>query len=392
MRFTAERIQRMPLSEIRAMGELARQVADPVHLEIGEPDFSTPEHIVTAACEAGRRGETHYTPTAGTLELRQAIAAKLERENGIVVDPETEVVATCGASGAIAQALLAVVDPGDEVVLLDPYWSNYLPLVQLAEGTPVVVRLDPEEGFRAGPERLERYLSPRTKALVLNSPANPSGVALSEAELRALVELCVERDILVISDEVYEKIVYDGRTHFSPASEPAFRQHVITCNSLSKTYAMCGWRVGYAAGRADVIRHIIQVQEPTNGNITSVAQAAAVAALNGPQEAVGAMVEVYRRRRDRLVAGLNAIDGLACRKPEGAFYVLVNVGGLRQSSAALAAELVREAGVVTVPGSAFGGAAEGHLRLSFATDEARLDEGLRRLERFVARRRAGLRS
>lgn len=379
----ADRVRRVPLSEIRVISQAAREVPGAIHLEVGEPDFPTAAHIVEAAHRAMAAGDTHYTAPAGTPAFREAVARKLLRENGIPVDPATEVLGTPGAAGALALALLATVDPGDEVLVPDPGWPNYATLVRLADGVPVPVPLVPEDGFRLTAAAVRERLGPRTRALILNSPSNPTGAAVGEAGLRAVVEACVTRGVTVIADEVYEHVRYPGAPpHWSPASEPAFRDHVITCNSLSKTYAMCGWRVGYAAGPADVIAAMGRLFEPGHANIGSFAQAAAVAALDGPQDCVAEMVAAYRARRDLVVPALRSIPGLDCLEPEGAFYAWVDVRAFGRPSAEFALDLLRRGGVATVPGTGFGRHGEGWIRLSFATRTDLLEEALERIDRF----------
>lgn len=378
-----ERVRRVPRSEIRVIAQAAREIPGVIHLEVGEPDFATPPHIVEAAHRAMATGDTHYTSTAGSTTFREAVARKLSRENGIRVDPATEVLGTPGAAGALSMALLAVVEPGDEVLIPDPGWPNYAALVHLAEGVPMPVPLSPEDGFRLTAGAVLDRLGPCTRALVVNTPSNPTGAVTGEAELRAAVEACVERGVLVIADEVYEHVRYPGAPpHWSPASDPAFREHVITCNALSKTYAMCGWRVGYAAGPAGVIADMARVFEPGHTNIVSFAQTAAAAALDGPQDCVAGMVAAYRERRELVVDAIRSIPGLDCRAPDGAFYAWVDVRAFGRPAAQFAMDVLHGAKVATVPGTGFGRHGEGWIRLSFATAKSDLELALERVEAF----------
>lgn len=364
------------------MFDLASQVDNPIRLELGEPDFPTPEHIMQAAAEAMRRGATHYTPTAGTMALREAIAEKLLRENGIVVDPASQVIATVGAVSALALSIQVLVQEGGEVLIPDPGWPNYVSHVIWAGGTPVYVPLPADNGFHLNREIVARYLTPQTRAIIINSPGNPTGAVFTQEEIEGIAALCVERDIMLISDEVYEKILFDGHTHYSPASNPDFRDHVITINSFSKTYAMTGWRLGYAAGPAPVISAMTLLQEISVSCPNAAAQEAGRVALRGPQDAVADMVRQYTSRRQLLVDGLNQIPGLSCRAPEGSFYAFVNISRFGRA-AHVAERLIREARIVTVPGTGFGPSGEGHVRLSFATSEENLREALRRLASWV---------
>jgi len=370
------------------MFDLANQVDHPIRLELGEPDFATPAHIVEAAVEALHRGATHYTPTAGIMPLRQAIADKLLRENGIPVDPATQVIATVGAVSALALSVQVLVQEGGEVLVPDPGWPNYVSHVVWAGGTPVHVPLPAENGFHLHRDILRRYVTPRTRAIIINSPSNPTGAVFTREEIEGIAAFAVEHDLVLISDEVYEKILFDGHTHYSPASNSDFRDHVITINSFSKTYAMTGWRLGYAAGPASLISAMTLLQEISVSCPNAATQEAGRVALSGPQDAVDDMVRHYTARRRLLVDGLNQIPGFSCRAPEGSFYVFANVSKFGKAGD-VAERLIREARVVTVPGTGFGPSGEGHVRLSFATSEENLREALRRLEAWAKAQKVG---
>jgi len=357
---------------------------------VGEPDFDTPEHIKEAAVEALRRGETKYTPVAGTVRLRQAIADKLQRENGLSYAPD-EIVVSCGAKHSLYNAIEVLCQEGDEVILPVPYWVSYLEQVKLAGATPVPVETGP--GFKLDPGTLRRACTGRTRLLILNSPSNPTGAVYTREELAALSEVIIERNLAVISDEIYEKLVYDGAGHVSLASlGPEIKERTVTVNGLSKAYAMTGWRVGYAAAPGAVARAMADLQSHATSNPTSIAQAAAVAALEGTQEPLAQMVATFARRRDLILEALAAIPGLTCPKPQGAFYVFVSVasffgrrfsGRVIGTAADVAEILLEEARVAVVPGEAFGD--PGHIRLSYATSNEVIREGLTRMGELLAR-------
>lgn len=357
---------------------------DAVRLEMGEPDFTTPEPYMEAAFAAARRGATHYTPTSGIRELRGAIATRLRADYGLEVDPDREVLVSVGAVGALGVACLAVVRPGDEVLVPDPGWPVYRSQIALAGGVAVPVPLREEMAFHMQAEDVESHITARTRALILNSPHNPTGAVLSEEETRRIAEVAHRHRLTVISDEVYEKLLYDGRRHFSLACIPEIRPQVITVSGVSKTYAMTGWRLGYAHASAEIISAMGRIQECLASCPASVSQHAALAAIGGDQGPVAEMREQYDRRRRFLVEGLNRLPGISCLMPEGAFYVFPSVKALGRPSAELAQELLVRARVVVVPGSGFGDAGEGYLRLSYATSLEALQAAVQRIESFLS--------
>lgn len=366
--------------------DLKRAGVDVIDLGGGDPDFNTPQHIVEAALEAMKSGQTHYVSARGIPELREAIARKLATENGVKVDPATEVVVTPGGKMAIYAALQSLVNPGDEVLCLEPAWVSYSPIIELVGGRPVSVGLDPKDNYQVREDDLKRHISPRTKAIIVNSPNNPTGRVLSMAEWRAIANVADRNDLYVISDEIYEKLLFDNHRHISAGSLPELRQRTITVNGFSKTYAMTGWRLGYVAGDKKLMSLIVKVQQQTVTCAPSFAQFAALAALNGPQDVVEQMRRVYEARRDILVEELNRIPGVECPKPEGAFYVFVRFPGVDLPSVKLAEALLDRVAVATTPGIAFGQAGEGFLRMTFATSTeglraapARIAEALRQL-------------
>ncbi len=379
----SEVVAAMPPSEIRKIFNAANQMSDVMHLEIGDPDFNTPSHIVEAAYKAAAEGHTHYTATAGTPETKEAIAQKFLRDNGIACDPYTQTIMTVGAVGALQCAALAVLNKGDEVIVADPYWSNYTGQIALAGGIIVSVPLRESLGFAPDPEEIESKITSRTKMILYNTPSNPCGSVLPKETLLGIGEVALRHNLLVLADEVYEKILYDGNVHFSLGSVPEFQNNVVTINSCSKTYAMTGWRAGFVTGPAHVIAAMTKVQEANSSCVSAVVQKAAVAALTGPQDEVAKMVERYRARRDMIVDGLKAIPGIETVRPGGAFYAFPNIQSFGMSSFDFAMKLLTEARVAVVHGAGFGEYGEGFVRLSFSTADEVIIEALRRLKAFV---------
>ena len=360
---------------------LRKQGVDVVDFGPGEPDFTTPEHIRQAAAASLAAGFTHYAPSRGVPELLQAIAGKLERENGLRYDPATEIVVTPGAKQAIVEAVLSAIEPGDEAILFDPGWGSYDAIVRLAGGEPVHVQLC--DDFSVDLDRLHAALSPRTRVMIVGSPGNPTGYILRRQEWESIAAICRERDLLLISDEIYERISYDGAQPLSPATLPDMWERTVTINGFSKAYAMTGWRLGYAAAPARFLSQMLKVHEHTVTSPTSFAQMGAIAALNGPQEPIRDMVGEFARRREIVVDALNAVPGVECRVPDGAFYAFPNVSGTGLTGSELAHRLLR-AGVALTPGCGFGQTWDTHVRLSFATSEERIRTGLERMKSALA--------
>ncbi len=390
----AQRVQRIKPSPTLAItmkaSELRAQGRDIIGFGAGEPDFDTPAHICRAAVEAIERGFTRYTPVGGIDELKEAVAAKLDRDHGLDY-ARSQIVVSCGAKHTLYNLAQVLFEEGDEVVIPAPYWVSYPDIVLLAGASPVILPTTEGNGFKVKPEDLERAITPATKAVILNSPSNPTGAAYTEAELRALGEVILDRGIWVISDDIYEKIVYDGfRFHHLAALDDRLKALTLVVNGVSKAYAMTGWRIGYAAGPQEVIAAVTKIQSQNTSNPTSIAQKAAVAALNGDQGVVSDMVAEFQRRRDVIVDGLNAIEGMRCTRPQGAFYVFPNVtglfgktyaGGTLAGSADVASWLLDAAGCAVVPGAAFG--EDACIRLSYATSLANIREGLERIAAAV---------
>ena len=360
---------------MRAAGE------DVIGFGAGEPDFDTPEHIKQAAREALDSGDTKYTASSGTPALKAAICAKLKRDQGLDYEPK-QIIASCGAKHSIYNLMQAILDRGDEVIISAPYWVSYPEQAKLAGGVPVVVEAPEHTGFRLSADAVASAITERTKLLVLNSPSNPSGAVIGREQLQAIAELAVEHDFLVLSDEIYEKLVY-GEEHVSIASLGSeIKARTLVVNGFSKAYAMTGWRLGYLAGDADIVGGMSRIQDQSTSNPTSFVQAGGVAALNGDQSCVEEMRQAFEERRNLIVERLNAIPGITCTTPGGAFYVLPNVSGLLAGaitdSDALAAHLLDTVKIAVVPGSGFG--MPQHLRMSYAASMEDLQTGLDRLE------------
>ncbi|HZP84996.1 MAG TPA: pyridoxal phosphate-dependent aminotransferase [Chthonomonadaceae bacterium] len=367
---------------------LRAQGVDVVGFGAGEPDFDTPDHIKQAAIEALNAGYTKYTPSSGAVDLKDAIIAKLARDNGLNYRREN-IIVSAGAKHSLYNVMQALLDPGDEVLIPVPYWVTYPEQVRLAEGKSVFVQTAPEDDFMPTADAVLEAITPRTKALILNSPSNPTGGVASRKTVEALAELAVRHDFYLISDEIYEKLLYDGRKHVSPgALSDAVFQRTITINGCSKAYSMTGWRIGYAAAAdKELVAAMGRLQDQSTSNPTSIAQKAAVAALNGPEEPVEAMRQAFEERRDLIVEKLNAIPCVTCRAPGGAFYAFPNIGqvlGRRagerviQGSDDLADYLLTEFHVGVVPGSGFG--ADDYIRLSYATSRENILKGLERID------------
>lgn len=354
-------------------------------LEVGEPDMNTPEHIRRAAQTALDAGFTHYTPISGFEELREAIAEKVRIENGVEADSENEVVVTLGASSALYCAILALVNPGEEVFVPNPGWTQYIPHIQMAGGIPIPYPQLKDDHVQIDLDFLSRNITRNTKAILINSPNNPTGSVLRKDELTAIAQIAEEKDIIVISDEVYEKIVYDEAEHISIASIPNMPQRTVTINSFSKTYAMTGWRIGYAVAPKEIIAEMVKNVLYTGTCANSMGQQAAIAALKGPQDCIVNAVKEYQRRRDFIVTRLNEMKGITCELPQGAFYAFPNIRELGLSSLSCAEFLLDKAKVSTVPGSGFGTLGEGYLRLSYATAFEKLIKAMDQIEAAVNR-------
>ena len=354
-----------------------------IYLQIGEPDFDTPAHVREAAKRALDAGETHYAPFAGIPALREAIAADVSARKGFAADP-SQVFVTVGGKGVMLYAILGLVDPGDEVLVPDPGYPIYESLVRFVGATPVPVPIRMANEFRLDIDELRSLITGRTRGLVINSPANPTGGVLTRADLEAIAQLAIHHDLWVLADEIYGRILYDGAEHVSIASLPGMAERTIVLDGFSKTFAMTGWRLGYAVVPPSLRDTYSQLIINTVSCAPTFAQVGAVEALTGPQTDVETMVREFRVRRDLIVDGLNAIEGIECLRPSGAFYAFPSIAGTGLSGAELADRLLNEVGVCVLPGSAFGGFGGDHLRISYAASQANLAEALGRIEMFVA--------
>ena len=360
---------------------------DVISFGVGEPDFDTPENIKEAAIKAIRSGFTKYTPVGGTDELKTAIIEKLKKDNGLIYE-KNEIIVSCGAKHCLYNIAEALYDAGDEVILPAPYWVSYPDQIVLNGAVPVIVKTDEGNAFKITPEILKANLSKKTKALILNSPSNPTGLAYDRKSLEAIAEIAVKHDFYIISDEIYEKLIYDGFEHVSIASlGDEIKQRTLVVNGISKSYAMTGWRIGFAAGPKDIINAMTNIQSQSTSNPASISQKAAVEALTGTQNFILEMVSEFDKRRKYMVERLNSIKGVSCIKPVGAFYAFPNVssyygksfkGNSIKSSMDLSAYLLDEAKVAVVPGAAFGD--DRYIRLSYATSMENIQKGLDRIE------------
>lgn len=363
-----------------------------ISFSAGEPDFNTPENIINAAINAMKDGKTKYTPTSGVLELRKAICTKLKDDNELLYKPSQIVVST-GAKQSLANTFLSILNKGDEVIIPIPYWVSYPELIKLADGVPIFVDNLKENDYKYKIEDLRKVVTEKTKAILLNSPNNPTGSVYSKEELIEIAEFAKENDLIIISDEIYEKLIYDENKHISIASisEDAYKRTIVI-NGLSKAYAMTGWRIGYSAANEEIAKLMSNIQSHVTSNINSISQYAAIEALTGPQESLNKMVKEFEARRNYMVERLNEIEGISYIMPKGAFYIMVNVGGyfgksisnnLINSSLEFSKSLLEEEMVAVIPGIAFG--LDEYIRLSYATSKEAIEEGLNRLEKYLQR-------
>jgi aminotransferase len=372
----AHRLEPIKDSAIRRFIELAAKSRNAIHFEHGEPNATTPNHIIEASVKAMKEGFTHYGPTSGLLDLRKAISEKLVRENKLPIDGPEGVLVVSGTQESMFLAALTFLQNGDEALVLGPYYPAYFEGTLLSGARPVEVPLIEDNNYRIEPEQLEKYVSPRTKMLWLNSPANPTGHVFSKRDLEAVATIAERNNLLVFSDEIYEKLLYDGAKHESIGALPGMRERVITANGFSKAYAMTGWRMGYVAGDSRLIKQMSKLHYYTVLCANTIAQKAALAALTGPQDCVRDMVSEYNSRRITVLKALNEIEGISYVLPTGAFYVFPNVSRQTIDDESMAEKLLKKYSVATVPGSGFGNAGRGHLRISYSVPLDRVKEGM----------------
>ena len=383
---SSDRVGLMKPSAIRRMLECSAGMENLIHLEQGEPDFATPKHIVEAAVRAARGGFTHYTETDGTLELRQAVAEKLRNENNIDVDEKTEVTITSGSQEAMLITALGFLNRGDEALILDPHYPAYFEDTLIAEALPVTVPSDETGEYYVEVEALEERISEKTKIIWMCNPCNPTGHVFSRRDLQNIAQVAQEHNLMVFADEIYEKLVYDGAEHISIGCLPGMEERTITVNGFSKAYAMTGWRIGYVVAEKKLSTTLRKLHYYATLCPNAISQKAAVAALTGPQDCVQEMLREYGRRRKLVIDELNLIESLPFTVPKGAFYAFPNFSIFERSDEALALRLLKEAGVVTVPGSGFGTAGEGHLRISYSISYEQVKEGMERIRTCLTRK------
>ena len=389
--FEPAKMKRVPFTGIRRVLEKANKLEAEgrkiVHFEVGQPDFDTPANIKEAAKKALDQGVTAYSSNYGDIRLRRAIAEKLERMNHLKVDPTKEIMVTCGGEEAVA-ALFALLEKGDEVLIADPSYIPYSSLTKIAEAEPVYVPLDEKNGYCFDLEKLEAAITNKTKLLILCTPGNPTGTMMDEESLRKLAEICCRHDILVLADEAYEQVLYDGNKHISIASLPGMWERTITVQSFSKTYSMCGWRIGYLVAPAELMRIVVRAHQTVAMNACSFGQLGALEALTGPQDSLYAMLAEFDRRRLLLYNGLKEL-GIPCSRPQAAFYLFPDIGEFGMDSFTFAELLLDKYGVATVPGVEFGKNGENHLRISYATSFEDCQMGLHRIAQCVSDLRKG---
>lgn len=381
MRYSSRTIS-PPVSGIREMFELAEQYENVINLCIGEPGFDTPLNIIEAGREGLLKGYTKYTPNAGIPMLRDALAEKMEKENHIKVDPNKEIIVTAGGVEAVLLAILATVDIEDEILVPAPHWPNYPEQIKIAGGRMVEVPVYEKDKFVPLAENIEKKITKKTKVLILNSPNNPTGAVIPLNEMKKIRDLAIKYDFTVISDEPYEKLLYDGAEHVSIASLEGMHERTITVNTFSKTYAMSGWRVGYACGPEKIIQAMILLKEHTSSSVNACAQYACVEALKNTDRVVTEMVKEYKARRDFVVSALKKCNFMKLQVPLGAFYVFANIQNTGMSSNDLAKKILKETRVAITPGTGFGPYGEGFLRISYASSMENLKEAMKRIQMF----------
>ena len=381
--FISENTRTIQFSKIRKMFNKALEYEDPISFTVGEPDFIPSENILNAACRAIKEGKTRYSENAGILPLRCEVSKYLEQEIGLVYDPDTQITMTPGAMAALFQGLKVILDPGDEVIVIEPCWTNYIQQIRMCGGVPVSVSADADRGFSPDIKAIREAVTEKTKAIIVNSPCNPTGAVLKKTDLEQLASLAKEFDLLVISDEVYKHIIFDGVSFTSIASLDGMKERTLVIDSFSKTFAMTGFRIGYAAGPAHIIGNITKLQENISACVAMPSQYAALEALRGERDHLDFMVESYRKRRDYLADRLRSMPLVRYTPSEGTFYAFISIKETGLSSEEFAMKLLEEKQVVVVPGDAFGQYGDGYVRLSFAASMDHIKRGLDLIEEFL---------
>src|SRR5487761_450451 len=383
----SKRTESLGVSGIRQIFDRAQTIPDVIRLEFGEPDFDTPENIKQAAERAIAQGLTKYTPSAGIMALRNSISEKLNRENNVFYDASKEIVDTAGATASFNFSLLATLDVGEEILVPNPGWATYVHAVHLVGAKPIMYSLKESSGYNFVREEAQKLVTSKTRAILINTPSNPIGSIFSGKQIQSIADFAIENNLYVLSDEVYEKFVYsdpgEKGVHVSIASLPQMKERTVTFNSMSKTYAMTGWRIGYAASNPEVGSAMTKINSAASSCVSTIAQYAALEALTGPQESVKRMISAFRMRRDLLVRGLNKIGGFRCAVPRGAFYTFPNISGTGFNSFDLGMKILEEAHVATEPGSAFGSEGEGYLRVAYANSAENIERALDRIAKIT---------
>ena len=372
-----------PASGIRKMMNRAFELEDVISLAAGEPDFTAHPKVVEAANRANLEGRTKYTPSAGILPLREKIAENMKRDLHAEYDPKSEILITIGGQEALLLSMLALTDPGDNIIVTDPCWCNYLGHLRICDALPNIVPVYEKDAFCYDPENIRKAINKRTRAIILTSPNNPCGSVTPLETLKEIAKIAIENDLFVISDEAYRYFTFDGEKHISISSLPGMKEHTIVCDTFSKGWAMTGWRVGWAAGPKEIIAQMTKMHEDTTCNVNTSAQWGACAALDLPYEVIEEMRVSYERRCKLLVDGLNKMKNVSCLYPKGAIYAFANISKTGLSSSEFAERLMEETGVVVAPGSTFGATGEGFVRLCYAIAEDRLVEAIRRMDKFT---------
>ena len=379
----SKRVNNMDGSGIRKIADLSSKYDDKISFTIGEPDFTASYDVVEEAYKAMREGKTKYTSNEGIIELREAICKDLHLELGVKYDPNREIIVTVGGMGSLYIAFLAILDEGDEVIVSNPYWSNYTDIIEMCGGRPVLVNVKEEDNFTYNPEDIKKVISEKTRAIIINSPANPTGGIASKEILKEIADICKNHNLIVVSDEVYRSIIFDNHKHTSIASIEGMKERTIVVNSFSKEYAMTGWRLGYSAAPAQLVGAMCKLQENIVGCAVESNQYAGVKALQSAKSYSKAMTEEYEKRRNYILERMENMDKISCIKPKGTFYAFINIKKTGYSSEEFAIKLLNEKQVVVVPGNAFGSGGEGYIRLSFATSMESIKKGFDRIEEFL---------
>lgn len=379
----SKKMEAIPNSAIRKIFDMCEGVDGLVKFTVGEPDFQTPRRIVDAAIDALNRGETKYTSNRGIIQLRKAISDMAEKKKHIKANPDKEIIVTNGGMQALFFAMQTIMNPGDEIIVGSPYFTNYLGQIMIAGAVPKFVPLKEENGFTFDMKELEQAITDKTKAILINFPSNPLGSVMNETQMEELAELAIKYDLFVISDEVYQEYLYNNLEFISIASIPGMKERTIVCDSFSKTYAMTGWRIGYAIAPEKIINYMVKMQEANASCVNAPSQYAALEALTGPQDDLKSMIATFEKRRNLIVKEINKIPDISCVVPQGAFYLFVNVKKTGLTSDEFAVRLLQEAKVAVIPGDAFGEEGEGYIRMTYVTSEENIIEGVSRMKSFI---------